>query len=293
VDVSTGVIEQHRAAGRFFMANGVRSFVREEGDGEAVVCVHGVPASSFLYRKVLTQLAVHGLRGIAFDLPGLGLADRPRDFDYSWTGLGRFATATVEALGLHRFHLVVHDVGGPVGFELAAAAAPRVRSLTVLNTVVEPDTFSRPWTLAMFARHGMGEILLRTMPRPVFRALMHRLGIGDVHAITRPELDSYLDLLRRGDGGQACLRILRSFERTAVKRRLYEQVLRTNDYPVQVIWGRDDPVLPLAVHGERARRMVEPDRFFTVAAKHFLQEDQASTIAQHVASIASEDGEDH
>jgi hypothetical protein len=39
--------------------------------------------------------------------------------------------------------------------------------------------------------------------------------------------------------------------------------------------------------------MVEPDRFFTVAAKHFLQEDQASTIVQHVASIASEDGEDH
>jgi pimeloyl-ACP methyl ester carboxylesterase len=140
----------------------------------------------------------------------------------------------------------VHDVGGPVGFELAVAAAPRVRSLTVLNTVVEPDTFNRPWTLEMFVRNGTGEILPRTMSRPVFRVLMYRLGIGDVHAISRSELDSYLDLLRRGDGGQACLRILRSFERTAVRRRLYEQVLRTNDYPAQVIWGGDDPVLPRA-----------------------------------------------
>jgi haloalkane dehalogenase len=291
--MSTEVIERHRAAGRFFTANGVRSFVREEGDGEAVVCVHGVPASSFLYRKVLAELANRGRRGIAFDLPGLGLADRPRDFDYSWTGLGRFAIAAVNALGLHRFHLVVHDVGGPVGFELAAAMASRVRSLTVLNTVVEPDTFTQPWTLRLFARHGTGEILLRTMSRPLFRVLMHRLGIGDPHAVTGPELDSYLELLRRDDGGRACLRILRSFERTAVKRRLYEQVLRTDDYPVQVIWGRDDPVLPLSVHGERARRMVDPERFFTVAARHFLQEDQAPAIAQQVASIASEDGEDH
>ena len=41
------------------------------------MCLHGVPASCFLYRKVLRELAARGLRGIAFDLPGLGLADRP------------------------------------------------------------------------------------------------------------------------------------------------------------------------------------------------------------------------
>jgi len=54
-------------------------------------------------------------------LPGLGLADRPATFDYSWTGLGRFCAAAVDALGLDRFHLVVHDIGGPAGFELCSA----------------------------------------------------------------------------------------------------------------------------------------------------------------------------
>ena len=48
-----------------------------------MVCLHGVPASSFLYRKVLAELAGRGLRGVAFDLPGLGLADRPARFDYT------------------------------------------------------------------------------------------------------------------------------------------------------------------------------------------------------------------
>jgi hypothetical protein len=62
-----------------------------------------------------------GLRGIAWDLPGFGLAERPKGYDYSWTGLGRFAAAAAEELQLERFHPIVHGVGGPVGFELAAA----------------------------------------------------------------------------------------------------------------------------------------------------------------------------
>jgi haloalkane dehalogenase len=106
------VIEAHRAAGRMFEAGGVQSFVRDEGEGPTVLCMHGVPASSFLYRKVLLELADRGIRGVAFDLPGLGFAGRPEDFDYSWTGLGRFAVAAVDALNLDRFHLVVHTSVG-------------------------------------------------------------------------------------------------------------------------------------------------------------------------------------
>jgi len=138
---SSDVVAHHRAAGREFEAAGIQSFVREQGGGDAVLCMHGVPASSFLYRKVIEELARHGLRGVAFDLPGLGLAARPQQFDYSWTGLGKFSIAAVDALGLDRFHLVVHDIGGPVGFEIAAAMPERIRSITVLNTAIEVARF--------------------------------------------------------------------------------------------------------------------------------------------------------
>ena len=49
------VVAAHRARA------GVRSFVVEEGSGEPVLCIHGIPASSFLYRKLLPELARHGL----------------------------------------------------------------------------------------------------------------------------------------------------------------------------------------------------------------------------------------
>jgi haloalkane dehalogenase len=270
------------------VAAGVRSFVREAGDGDPVVCLHGVPSSCFLYRKVLDELAARGLRGVAFDLPGLGLAERPDSFDYTWTGHGRWSRAAVDALDLDRFHLVVHDIGGPVGFELGAAVPDRVRSLTVLNTLVEVDGFKRPWSMEPFARRGIGEVYLATLTKPAFRRLMALQGIANMAAVPKEELDAYVDLLKREDRGRQFLRIMRGFERTPEKAALYRGTLRDGPYPVQIVWGAQDPALKLAVHGEQARRAAGLEEIHTVPAKHFLQEDQAPAVAERVAALAAD-----
>ena len=281
------VIERHRAAGRTFSAAGVRSFVREAGHGPAVVCVHGVPTSSFLFRKVVDELAARGMRGVAFDLPGLGLAERPRDFDYTWSGLGRFAAAAVDALEIDSFHLVVHDIGGPVGFEVAAAMPERLASMTVLNTMVDVDTFKRPWPMEPFARRGIGELALRTLNRPAFRLLMLQQGIADRRQVTDDELDAYLDLLKRDDGGAAFLRIMRGFERTVAKRELYRSTLRGVPYPVQVVWGERDPALRIDAQGEELQRATGVPGIHRLPGKHFLPEEQAPAIAERVAALAA------
>ncbi len=284
---SREVIERHQASGRPFSAAGVDSFVLDAGSGVPVVLLHGVPASSFLYRKLVPELARRGLRGLAFDLPGLGFAARPEDFDYTWTGLGGWARAAVEALGLDRFHLVVHDLGGPVGFELAAAIPERVASLTLLNTLVEVDTFRRPWVMKPFAVPVVGFAYLKTMNKPVFRALMRQQGIADQSAVSRAELDAYLNLLRRGDGGAAFLKIMRGFELTRTKRDLYVGALRSGAFPVQVIWGERDPALKLTRHGEAARRAAGVPDIIRLPGKHFLQEDQAPALADHITRFVA------
>ena len=53
------------------------------GSGPTVVCLHGMPTSAYLYRKVLPELASRGLEGVAMDFPGLGFAERPAAFDYT------------------------------------------------------------------------------------------------------------------------------------------------------------------------------------------------------------------
>jgi haloalkane dehalogenase len=280
------VLRAHEAAGKRFSAAGLTSFVLDEGQGDPVVCLHGVPASSFLYRKVLRELAHRGLRGIAFDLPGLGLAERPSDADYSFTGLGRFSVAAIDALGLDTFHLVVHDIGGPVGFEVAAAAPARVRSLTILNCIVRPDTFRRPWMMQPFAWRVLDRLWLATARGPLFRALMRHTGVADPHAITDAELDAYVKLLHRDDGGRAFLRIMKGFELTAAKRELYARVLADTRYPIQIIWGELDRALTVEHHGRIAREAAPRAAFHRLPAKHFLQEDRAAEIAELVAALA-------
>jgi pimeloyl-ACP methyl ester carboxylesterase len=276
------LIDIHSAAGRRFEAAGVRSFVREQGRGPDVVLLHGVPSSSFLYRKVIPRLADQGVRAIAFDFPGLGLADRPRGFDYSWSGLASWLGEAIDALELDRCHLVVHDIGGPIGCEWAVRNPDRVLSLTALNTDLSPATFRRPWTMHPFSIRGVGELWLRGTPKAVFAALFRLQGLGDRTAMSAGEIYVYRELLMRLDRGRAFLEIMRGFELTDEKDRLLADGLADRSYPARVIWGERDPALGLD-HLARVQRVLGVDDPVLLPAKHFLQEDQAGPLAYAIA----------
>lgn len=286
-DAALAELAQHREHGRTFEAGGVRSFVRDEGEGEAVVLMHGVPASSFLYRKVVPEVVSRGMRALAFDLPGLGFAERPVEFDYSWTGLGRFAGAAVDALDLERFHLVVHDIGGPIGFELAAAMPERVRSLTILNTLIDVEGFRKPWVMRPFGVRGLGEAWLASMNRYSIQPLMWMVGVNGRGAAAPPELAAYAVQLKQGDGGEAFLRIMRGFEPTAEKAELYRSVVGDASRPAEILWGARDPALPLRSFGARARELAPHAGFTEVRARHFLQEDEPAAVADRIAAAAA------
>jgi haloalkane dehalogenase len=278
-------IEQHRSAGREFEAGGIRSFVREQGDGEPVVLMHGIPVSSFLYRKVLPLLAERGLRGVAFDLPGLGLAEKPEGFDYSWSGLGRWTGEAIDALDLDRCHLVLHDIGGPIGLEWGLRNRERVRSLTVLDTLIDVAHFRRVWSMDLAAPPLIGPLWVATIRPPVARWLFYMQGIGDRSATPAHEVDAHIALLHRDGGGSSFRKIVRGFELTEDKERFYMEGLREVDWPATILWGERDPAL-----GEDRRRAFEDALGIeakVIPAKHFLQEDQAPAVADAIARVSS------
>jgi pimeloyl-ACP methyl ester carboxylesterase len=250
------------------------------------VLLHGVPASAFLYRKVIPRLARHGLEAVAFDFPGLGLAERPVALDLSWTPLARWTLAALDALGLDRFHLVVHDIGGPIGFEVIRRAPGRIRSLVVLNTLVRVASFRKPWVMRPFEVPVLGELYLRTINPWTMERLMRLQGV--LSPVPAPELRAYALLLKREDGGAAFLRMMRSFETT---RDMEDRVLRTlreRRFPARVLWGARDPALGIRHHGELAREAVGVARVEPLPGKHFVQEDAPEQIAGAVADLSRE-----
>jgi haloalkane dehalogenase len=285
-DEAREAIEVHRASGRRFAAGGTTSFVREQGRGAPVVLLHGVPTSSFLYRKVIPAVTEQGLRAVAFDFPGLGLADRPVDFDYSWSGLARWTGEAIDALGIDRCHLVVHDIGGPIGFEWAVRHPERVLSLAVLNTIAGIASFKRPWTMAPFAIRGIGRLWLASLNRRVMARLFYLQGIADRSRVPLPHVLAYYDLLKREDGGKAFLRIMRGFELNEDKQRFLWEGLAQRLYPARIVWGERDPALGLDQMrlAQEALRVEDP---ILLPAKHFPQEDQAPAVAQAIADLAA------
>jgi haloalkane dehalogenase len=277
-------IEQHRRAGRDFEAGGVRSFVREQGEGDPVVLMHGIPVSSFLYRKVLPLLAESGLRGVAFDLPGLGLAEKPDAFDYTWSGLGRWTGEAIDALGIDVCHLVLHDIGGPIGLEWALSNQERIASLTVLDTLLDVAHFRRVWTMDLAAPPVLGPLWVASVRPPVARWLFYMQGIGDRSATPAHEVDAHFALLHRDGGGRSFRKIVRGFELTEEKERFYTEGLSDVGWPATILWADRDPAL-----GEDRRRVFEEvlaTEAKVISAKHFLQEDQAPAVAEAIAGVA-------
>ncbi len=219
------VIEQHRNSGYFFTVEGIQSFALDYGSGQPVLCLHGVPTSSFLYRKVLNALKNQRLRGISIDLPGLGLAQRPEDFNYSFPGFTAFCAKAVDVLKLDKFHLVVHDIGGPIGFAMAAQMKERILSLTILNTWINVDTFTKPLPMQPFEKPLLGEAELALLTHNTWYAAFSTLAVSNLHGISKEEIYAYIDLLKREDGGKSFLKIMRNFERSAEYKRFCYQAV--------------------------------------------------------------------
>ena len=62
-----------------------------------------------------------GKRAVAFDLPDFGETVAPAGFEHYTAGYAQLRRAALEALGVERVHLVLHDFGGPIGLDWAPA----------------------------------------------------------------------------------------------------------------------------------------------------------------------------
>ena len=131
------------------MGNGLAMHYVDEGQGPPVVMVHGNPAWSFMFRRLISDLA--GYRRVAMDHLGMGLSSRS-DEDYRLSDRIRDLGRLMERLNLTEpVHLVAHDWGGPIAIGWAADRPEMVASLTLMNTgLAAPSGWKIPRKLRLF-----------------------------------------------------------------------------------------------------------------------------------------------
>jgi tRNA(adenine34) deaminase len=120
--------------------NGLRMHYLDEGAQDAkttYLCLHGNPAWSYLYRKMIPIFAASGARVIAPDMIGFGKSDKPKkDSFHRFSWHRQCLLEFVERLNLQNVVLVVQDWGGILGLTLPMAAPQRYKGLLVMNTTL-------------------------------------------------------------------------------------------------------------------------------------------------------------
>jgi pimeloyl-ACP methyl ester carboxylesterase len=156
-----------------FERAGLTFDVRDSGpeDGEPVVLLHGFPQDSTCWQAVEPLLHAAGLRTLAPDQRGYSPGARPPGrAAYRGQELVDDVLALLDAAGLERAHLVGHDWGGLVAWQLAGLHPERVRTLTVLSTPHPRALFAslkrstqglKSWYMLFFQLPWLPELLIR------------------------------------------------------------------------------------------------------------------------------------
>jgi len=114
-------------------------FYRASGDGTPVVLLHGNPASSYGWRKVIPYLPPQ-VRALAPDLIGMGRSGKP-DIDYRFADHANYLDAWFDTLALENVVLIGHDWGGALAMDWAARHPERVRGIVLMETILRPMTW--------------------------------------------------------------------------------------------------------------------------------------------------------
>jgi len=244
------------------------------GKGSAVLFIHGLGSSGYVEWRFNLGVAAERHRVFAPDLPGFGRTDKPRA-RYGVPYFTRFIERYMDARGLHSAAVVGTSLGGRIALELALTQPKRVNRLVLVNSL----GLGRP---AMRLSYGLitlprvGETVMKVTrnalqwaPAKMIRRVAGRYT-GATSDLTQTMDDGYLDNLREmhaqagfHDAYLATVRSLvtpRAFLAAEydVSRRLPEI-----NVPLQLIWGADDPLFPVA-HARRAHGLAPGSRLAVI-----------------------------
>ena len=250
------------------------------GDGPDLVLAHGWPWSSYSWHRVIPELARH-YRVHWYDMPGYGRSNMAPDQRTSLDVQGEVFAEMLDLFALTRPNVVAHDFGGATTLRAHLLHGADYASYILMNVVA-----MRPWGSAFFDHVGRHVAAFQGLPAHIHKAVVEAYIRGalasdidedDVAALVAPWLNEA--------GQQSFYRqFAQADERyTAEVEPLFGHIR----CPVTIVWGEDDPWIPLA-RGRALHDLVGKGAFKTLAGAGHLPQLEApeQVVAIVQASLA-------
>jgi pimeloyl-ACP methyl ester carboxylesterase len=255
-------------------------YVRK-GSGPPVLLVHGIASSIYTWKDVLPDLARRH-EVVALDLPGFGGSSQPPDLS-----LARLPAAVIglaDHLGLERFALVGHSLGGAVSTLVAARQPGRVERLVLIDAAgYNQAPGQRPWLLRLIASPAGAPLEALPAPPRWLVWLGLRQVFEDDSRVDAARVDAYAAPAAR-PGAAAAMRALLGSDPGAD----FAAEARAVRAPTLVIWGAADRWTPVE-HAERFRRDVAGARVEVLPGSgHMPQEERPEDVRRLLREFLAE-----
>lgn len=237
-------LEDWYSGGRQLSWQGHTVFVREQGDGEPLLLIHGFPTSSWDWEALWPDL-IRDHRALAPDLLGFGRSARPPGQRYRIAAQADLCVEVLRESAVDGCHVLAHDYGDTVAQELLAreieGSLPlQLRSVVFLNGGLFPECH-RPVLLQRLLLTPLGPLLARLTTRRRFAANLRRI-FGPETPPSAARIDAFWTLLNEPGGIAALPRLLRYIPERHAQRERWVGALLNTRVPIGFINGSLDPI---------------------------------------------------
>ncbi len=270
----------------FIEANAVRLHYVEQGQGDLVVLLHGFPEFWYSWRHQIPVLARH-FRVVVPDLRGYNDSDKPAT-GYDLATLTRDIQCLIQNLGYRTAHVIGHDVGGLIAWNLAQEFPKCVDRLGILNAphpqrfvrnlMGNVDQMRRSWYMLAFQVPLLPEWLIQNnlgeFVRNAFREQAVRKG-----AFTRENAKLYEAALAKPGAIAAALNYYRQMLTPGAWWQQLSQAPALIQSPTLVLWGQEDRLLSQQLLQDLEKLVAAPFSLRLVPeCGHWIQQEAPQTV---------------
>jgi 2-hydroxymuconate-semialdehyde hydrolase len=247
-----------------------------KGQGPALVLLHGIPSSSYLWHDVIDPLSER-FDVLAPDLLGYGDSDKRLDADLSLAAQARYVVAFMETVGVHQAAVIGHDIGGGVAQLMAADEPQRVARLGLIDSAVDNN-----WPVPVIARlkePAWDQIMVNIDLRKGLREGLEA-GMVTQGRVTDELVDEWTRPFQDLGGRRAYLRAARALNnRDLVGRSKHIEEIET---PALILWGANDAYLEPRWAESLQRKLRNSTVEIVDPGGHFLPLDRPDAVVEAI-----------
>jgi pimeloyl-ACP methyl ester carboxylesterase len=263
--------------GEFVEVDGTRLYyyaAGTRGKGDPIIFLHGFPASSHLWRDVIPEIPA-GNRSVVVDLLGYGRSDRPGPHEVSIKGHAGRVVGLMDALRIERCAVVGHDLGGGVAQFLAVEYPARVSRLALISSVGFDE-----WPPAALKTAKAGLPFAKRLPAKPMLSMLRRALKGAYEDEERGahSVDMYLRTFETPGGREALMAHVGALD--AAETEALVPGLKKLKVPTAIIWGEDDPFLPLSIGMRLEQTIPKATLHVLPGVMHYPPETAPESIAK-------------